>query len=163
MRKEDRTWILRHSDLSNLSPECATKILDTLNSLIKYEIPLRDFEFEKQTATGVKDKLSDLVTEGSYLVVVNNTDISEIVGTAVLRPVTVHGKINVALLGFLYVNEKYRGKGYGKFIMATCESHAKKFNCTSVQLSVLGNNTSAKEFYDAVGYKPTQIFLAKNI
>ena len=50
----------------------------------------------------------------------------------------------------LYLNEKYRGKGFGKMLMQEVKIYAQKENC-NVQWQTPDFNTKAIDFYEALG------------
>lgn len=56
----------------------------------------------------------------------------------------------------LYVNENYRGKGYGKALLYAVKAIAQERNCGRLEWSVLDWNTPAIEFYKSLGAKPME-------
>ena len=61
----------------------------------------------------------------------------------------------------LYVDEKYRGKGYGKQAMLLIEEKARELGLKSIGLHVFGINQTARNLYEAVGYEVTSLNMKK--
>ena len=61
----------------------------------------------------------------------------------------------------LYVDEKYRGKGYGKQAMLLIEEKARELGLKSIGLHVFGVNQAARNLYEAVGYEITSLNMKK--
>jgi ribosomal protein S18 acetylase RimI-like enzyme len=61
----------------------------------------------------------------------------------------------------LYVDEKYRGKGYGKKAMLLIEEKACELGLKSIGLHVFGVNQTARNLYEAVGYEITSLNMKK--
>jgi ribosomal protein S18 acetylase RimI-like enzyme len=163
MKRNTELWILSHEDVKKgLIPEWETAILETMNALVNYEHPMRLFTFQIEEATGNKEHLIEFVTKGNYLLVLQHKPTQDVIGTIMLRPAQYETDM-VGLLGFLHIVPKYQRKGYGKALVLDAEHVAKKMGCNLVRLSVLGENTNAKHFYDAMQYSCTQVLMAKSI
>lgn len=155
------TWIVTNQDIvKGIAGDWESELLTLLNELVDYEVQFRDLPFEKDMTMGKQNHLGKIVTSGTYLIFITNPSTQEIIGTTLVRPVQ-QGEHRLALLGFLHIKKKYQRKGYGVHLMKEAESIAKKMGCQAIRLSVLGKNKSAKEFYDALGYSTTEIFMAK--
>lgn len=155
------TWIITNKDVTKgIAGDWESELLTLLNELVDHEYQFRDLPFEKDMTMGKQNHLGKIVTSGAYLIFITNPSTQEVIGTTLVRPVQ-QGPHRLALLGFLHIKKKYQRKGYGAHLMKEAESIAKKMDCHAVRLSVLGNNKSAKEFYDALGYSTTEIFMAK--
>ena len=63
----------------------------------------------------------------------------------------------------LYVEEKYRGKGYGKQAMQLIEEKARELGLKSIGLHVFGSNKVARNLYEAVGYEVTSVNMSKTL
>lgn len=61
----------------------------------------------------------------------------------------------------LYVNETYRGNGYGKQAMQLIEEKARELGLKSIGLHVFGSNRSARNLYEAIGYEITSLNMKK--
>jgi ribosomal protein S18 acetylase RimI-like enzyme len=61
----------------------------------------------------------------------------------------------------LYVEEKYRGQGYGKQAMLLIEEKARELGLKSIGLHVFGSNKVARNLYEAVGYEVTSVNMSK--
>ena len=63
----------------------------------------------------------------------------------------------VALIEDMVVRSDYRGKGIGRQLMASIEAWALKHDITRLQLLADRTNFSALDFYDKIGWHPTQL------
>ena len=63
----------------------------------------------------------------------------------------------------LYVDEKYRGKGYGKQAMLLIEEKARDLNLKAIALHVFGSNKTARNLYEAIGYEITSLNMKKDL
>jgi ribosomal protein S18 acetylase RimI-like enzyme len=61
----------------------------------------------------------------------------------------------------LFVEEHSRRRGYGRAILAAVERDLMENACRQVWLNVFGYNTSALEFYRAVGYQIGTIHMTR--
>jgi len=68
-----------------------------------------------------------------------------------------------AYLGFMYVKPAYRGQGINKLILERLISWAKERNISEVRLQVYDENTSAKNAYRKVGFKPNLLEMRMEI
>lgn len=61
---------------------------------------------------------------------------------------------DIIRLGFIIVDKRIRGKGYGKILIKEAIKYAKeKLNAKEINLGVFCNNKSAFECYKSVGFK----------
>ena len=68
--------------------------------------------------------------------------------------------------GFIFdvvVDEKFRGKGYGKQIMLLIEEKARELELKSIGLHVFAYNTVAKNLYEGIGYETTSLNMIKQL
>jgi ribosomal protein S18 acetylase RimI-like enzyme len=68
--------------------------------------------------------------------------------------------------GFIYdlhVDEKFRGKGYGKQAMYLIEDKARELGLKSIGLHVFGYNTVARNLYEGIGYETTSLNMIKQL
>jgi ribosomal protein S18 acetylase RimI-like enzyme len=68
--------------------------------------------------------------------------------------------------GFIFdvmVDEKFRGKGYGKQIMDLIEEKARELGLQSIGLHVFGYNTVAKKLYESAGYEVSSLNMIKKL
>ena len=63
----------------------------------------------------------------------------------------------------LFIDEKYRKKGYGQRIIEKAEEIAKRENCVRIEFSCWSFNMNALEMYKHIGYKEQRIILEKNV
>jgi ribosomal protein S18 acetylase RimI-like enzyme len=67
---------------------------------------------------------------------------------------------------FIYgieVDEKYRGKGYGRSIMLAGEEGCRRRGHSQLDLNVFGNNTTAINLYTSLGYTITSQQMRKQL
>lgn len=83
---------------------------------------------------------------------------SHVVGmcTAQILVSTAEGA-KVALVEDLVVNSQYRGMGIGGRLMAAIEAWAHKHGISRLQLLADRTNFTALDFYDKIGWHPTQL------
>ncbi len=68
--------------------------------------------------------------------------------------------------GFIYdvfIEEKFRGKGYGKSLMLLLEEKAREMGLGSLDLHVFGSNTVARKLYETIGYETTNVLMSKKL
>lgn len=79
---------------------------------------------------------------------------------------TAIGVIWISAQGFIYdflIEEKFRGKGFGKESLALLESHCRKMGLHAIKLNVFEHNTYARSLYEKVGYQTTGRTMLKKI
>ena len=68
--------------------------------------------------------------------------------------------------GFIFdirVEDKFRGKGYGKQAMLLIEEKARELGLKSIGLHVFAYNTVAKNLYEGIGYETTSLNMIKQL
>ncbi|HET7143864.1 MAG TPA: GNAT family N-acetyltransferase [Anaerolineales bacterium] len=68
--------------------------------------------------------------------------------------------------GFIYdvfIEERFRGKGYGKSLMLLLEEKAREMGLKSLELHVFGSNHVARNLYEAIGYEITNVLMRKTL
>ena len=68
--------------------------------------------------------------------------------------------------GFIYdviVDEKFRGKGYGRQLMSLIEEKARELDLKSIGLHVFAYNKVAKNLYESLGYEITSLNMIKKL
>jgi ribosomal protein S18 acetylase RimI-like enzyme len=68
--------------------------------------------------------------------------------------------------GFIFdvmVNEKFRGKGYGKQLMLLIEEKAREWDLKSIGLHVFAYNKVAKNLYENLGYEISSLNMIKKL
>jgi len=63
----------------------------------------------------------------------------------------------------IFVDEKHRGKGYGKAALSELHNFCKTQNIKRTSLSVFGWNTLAFDLYKKMGYEIVQIVMKKDL
>lgn len=61
------------------------------------------------------------------------------------------------------IDEKFRGKGFGKQALRAMDEKLKSMNVESVALHVFGDNITAQELYKKMGFKITGIHMKKGL
>jgi GNAT superfamily N-acetyltransferase len=69
-----------------------------------------------------------------------------------IRPNLYHAE-NCCIVEEIVVTEKRRGKGVGKLLMEQLVKRASDAGCDEASLSVLPENSGAREFYRSLGFK----------
>jgi ribosomal protein S18 acetylase RimI-like enzyme len=69
----------------------------------------------------------------------------------------------VALVEDMVVNTQYRGTGVGRQLMAAIEVWAKQRGMTRLQLLADRTNFAALDFYDKMGWCPTQLICLRRL
>ena len=68
--------------------------------------------------------------------------------------------------GFIFdvvVDEKFRGKGYGKQLMLLIEEKARELDLKSIGLHVFAYNKVAKNLYEGIGYEVSSLNMIKKL
>ena len=68
--------------------------------------------------------------------------------------------------GFIFdvmIDEKFRGKGYGKQIMILIEEKARELDLKSIGLHVFAYNKVAKNLYESMGYEVSSLNMIKKL
>jgi ribosomal protein S18 acetylase RimI-like enzyme len=108
-------------------------------------------EFEGELPQGLQ-------TKNNYLYTLH--DGKDAVGLIWMRA-NVDRPTNDGFISELYVEEKFRGKGYGKQIMLLIEEKARELGLKAIGLHVFGSNKIAQNLYKAVGYEITSVNMSK--
>ncbi|WP_406448394.1 GNAT family N-acetyltransferase [Streptomyces sp. NBC_00876] len=98
-------------------------------------------------------------TEGArlqYLVLEGET-----VGYLWVAPFEMHPGLLVGYVFDVEVDERFRGRGYGRALMLQAERIALEAGDERIGLHVVTANTPAVRLYESLGYAPTQYNLAK--
>ena len=61
----------------------------------------------------------------------------------------------------LHVEERYRGRGYGKAAMVLAEEEARRRGIDCIALNVSGGNTVARNLYRSLGYDENAVAMSK--
>lgn len=68
--------------------------------------------------------------------------------------------------GFIFdirIDEKFRGKGYGKQTMLLIEEKARELGLKSIGLHVFAYNKVAKNLYESIGYEVSSLNMIKQL
>jgi len=72
-------------------------------------------------------------------------------GNEVVAGVAGHTWCNTCFLGYVWVSERERGKGYGKRLLEAAEQEARKRGCGNIVLST--HSFQAPRFYERMGFE----------
>jgi ribosomal protein S18 acetylase RimI-like enzyme len=87
-------------------------------------------------------------------------------GNAAVGRIWMKVKNHPSKSGFIYevfIEEKYRGKGYGKMLMLLLEEQAREMGLQSLGLHVFGSNHVARKLYETIGYEVTNLQMSKKL
>jgi ribosomal protein S18 acetylase RimI-like enzyme len=61
------------------------------------------------------------------------------------------------------LQERFRGKGYGRATMLAAETSVKEKGYSKLGLHVFGHNTVARGLYDSLGFQVTNVVMSKDL
>lgn len=61
------------------------------------------------------------------------------------------------------IDERYRGRGYGRAVMLYAEAEARRRGYSRIGLHVFGGNNIARSLYQSLGYDENSIFMSKAV
>ena len=111
----------------------------------------------KQTMSLLSDGLQ---TKNHYLYTLYDDD--EAVGVIWLRA-ELDRPIKTGFIFDVVVEEKFRGKGYGRQIMLLVEEKARELGIKSIGLHVFAYNNVAKNLYESIGYEVSSLNMLKSL
>jgi ribosomal protein S18 acetylase RimI-like enzyme len=76
---------------------------------------------------------------------------------------TVQENNAAAFICDFFIDEKFRGSGYGKSALSALEESLASLGVTQIKLRVAYDNKRAQKLYETAGYKISGINMAKNI
>jgi len=109
--------------------------------------------YEKLLPKGVQ-------TENHYLYTLYDAD--KAVGMIWIRT-DLQSPIKSGFIFELHVDEKFRGKGYGKQAMLLIEKKARELGLKSLGLHVFAVNNVARNLYESVGYEISSLNMTKKL
>ena len=115
---------------------------------------------EKSRAGYEKLLPKGLQTENHFLYTLYDAD--EAVGMIWIRA-DLQSPIKSGFIFELYVDEKFRGKGYGKQAMLLIEEKARELSLESLGLHVFAVNNVARNLYERVGYEVSSLNMTKKL
>ena len=63
----------------------------------------------------------------------------------------------------VHVDERHRGRGYGKAAMLFAEEEARRRGIDRVALNVFGRNNAARRLYKSLGYEENAVAMSKTV
>jgi GNAT superfamily N-acetyltransferase len=73
------------------------------------------------------------------------------------------GNLEFGLIADLLVREAYRGTGLGRELMAAAESFAREHGVQWLRVSVMAQNTAARQLYASTGFAEIYVELEKDL
>jgi ribosomal protein S18 acetylase RimI-like enzyme len=73
------------------------------------------------------------------------------------------GHKKIAFVYDFLIDEKFRGKGFGRESLTLLDFHAKSMGFSAIKLHVFEHNTYARSLYEKVGYATTGRSMIKNL
>ena len=101
-----------------------------------------------------------LQTENHYLYTLYDAD--QAVGMIWIRA-DLEGSTKNGFIFELYVDEKFRGRSYGKQAMLLIEEKARELDLKSLGLHVFAVNNVARNLYQSVGYEVSSLNMTKKL
>ena len=101
-----------------------------------------------------------LQSENHYLYTLYDGD--QAVGVIWLRA-NVDRPIKSGFIFDIFIEEKFRGKGYGKQAMLLIEEKARELKLKSIGLHVFASNRAARNLYESLGYQVSSLNMTKEL
>ena len=73
------------------------------------------------------------------------------------------GRTDMVWIYDIRIDENQRGRGYGTAVLALVEERARELGKNRIGLQVFGHNEGAHRLYEKIGYKATNIAMAKDL
>jgi len=108
-------------------------------------------EARQKAGNEVRAQLADLASQLFFRLIAGEQP----VGWLWLAVPVPGGDPTMAWVNYVQIDEKFRGRGYGRQAMLLAQGEAAARGMTSVGLNVLGNNAVARGLYDSLGYQVT--------
>ena len=134
----------------------AIEILSWIDSEREFRLWSAD-RYEKYPAIpeDINNNYNKLQKSGRFFPLTLEED-GKIIGHLIIR--NPNGDTKIARLGFIIVDKKIRGKGYGRKLIEEALFYAKeKLGATEINLGVFTNNEDALKCYESVGFKTVSI------
>jgi ribosomal protein S18 acetylase RimI-like enzyme len=119
---------------------------------------------EEESLERSRKEFEDLLPQG--LSTEDNFLYSLVDGNETVGLIWMKVKRHPSISGFIYdvfVEEKFRGKGYGKSLMLLLEEKAREMDLKSLELHVFGSNHVARKLYETIGYETTNVMMKKTL
>ena len=135
-------------------------ILEYAEDKVRAGVWVESEAFEESRKEYFNDLPQGLQTKNQYLYTLYNG--AQAVGLIWLRANIDRPTKDGFILEF-YVDEKQRGKGYGRQAMFLIEKKARDLGLKSIGLHVFGPNKIARHLYESIGYEVTSVNMSKTI
>jgi len=102
-----------------------------------------------------------LHTEGHHFYTAKDADLDIPVGHIWMR--VEPGEVRRGFIFALFVEEGFRGRGYGRAMMDALETKARRMKIESLALHVFAYNRVARHLYESLGYDTKSLNMQKKI
>jgi GNAT superfamily N-acetyltransferase len=118
------------------------------------QLSLKPRSYRKASISSCRRVFREMKNFTGYELLVAEED-SKVVGTTVMAilPGFVHGTSPFAVVEYVVVDEKYRGRGIGKSIMEYIIARAREAGCYKIMLTSDKRRWPAHRFYRALGFE----------
>jgi RimJ/RimL family protein N-acetyltransferase len=134
--------------------EYAEDLVRAGNATQESALRLATADFDRPLSQGLK-------TEGQYLLTIVDEQTSQRVGVVWYHDYP--QKADAIFIGDIEIDDQFRGRGYGTATLGLLEVKARELGKKRISLHVFAHNPRAKKLYETLGYKPTNITMAKDI
>jgi ribosomal protein S18 acetylase RimI-like enzyme len=104
-----------------------------------------------------------LASPGHHISAVEEVATGERVGYAWLAERDTQFEGKVAFVYSIEIDERFRGRGFGKQAMLLLEDDARALGLTRISLNVFGGNEVARSLYKSLGYAEAAVMMAKDL
>jgi GNAT superfamily N-acetyltransferase len=118
------------------------------------QLSLKPRSYRKASISSCRRVFREMKNFTGYELLVAEED-SKVVGTTVMAilPGFVHGTSPFAVVEYVVVDEKYRGRGIGKSIMEYIIARAREAGCYKIMLTSDKRRQPAHRFYQSLGFE----------
>ncbi len=100
--------------------------------------------------------------EGNTIYAVEEAETRERVGSLWLAERDSQGR-QVLWIYDIQIDERFRGRGFGRATMGLVEEQARERGLDRVELNVFGGNEVARTLYRSVGYEESAVWMGKDL
>ena len=104
-----------------------------------------------------------LASPGQHLFAVEEIATGDRVGDAWLAERDTQFEGKVAFVYSIEIEDRFRGRGFGKQAMLLLEDEARAFGLTRISLNVFGGNEVARSLYRSLGYAEKAVAMSKEL
>jgi len=104
-----------------------------------------------------------LASPGQHLFAVEEIATGERVGDAWIAERDTQFEGKVAFVYSIEIEDRFRGRGFGKQAMLLLEDEARSLGLTRISLNVFGGNEVARSLYRSLGYAEKAVAMSKEL